>query len=67
MNKIVKCPTCHKQVDWSKSSTFRPFCSDRCRLIDLGDWASEKHVIAEDSETDSEDTSNLIDNKPDKF
>jgi hypothetical protein len=46
MNKTVKCPTCQKQVEWSKSSTFRPFCSDRCRLIDLGEWASEKHAIA---------------------
>jgi len=45
MNKTVKCPTCQKQVEWSKSSTFRPFCSDRCRLIDLGEWASEKHAI----------------------
>ena len=49
MNKIVKCPTCQKQVEWSELSTFRPFCSDRCRLIDLGDWASEKHAIADES------------------
>lgn len=45
MNKCVKCPTCNKEVEWTKVSTFRPFCSDRCRLIDLGDWASEKHAI----------------------
>jgi len=45
MNKIVKCPTCQKQVEWSETSTYRPFCSDRCRLIDLGEWASEKHAI----------------------
>lgn len=45
MNQVVKCPTCQKQVVWLKSSAFRPFCSDRCRLIDLGEWASEKHAI----------------------
>ena len=49
MNKIVKCPTCQKEVEWSEKSKFRPFCSDRCRLIDLGDWASEKHAIPAES------------------
>lgn len=55
MNKIVKCPTCEKQVKWSDSSTFRPFCSERCRLIDLGDWASEKHAIADETLPSSEE------------
>ena len=41
----VKCPTCHKEVEWNKNNPFRPFCSERCRLIDLGDWASETHRI----------------------
>ncbi len=45
MSKTVKCPTCQKQVEWSTSSIYRPFCSKRCRLIDLGEWASENHVI----------------------
>lgn len=49
MNKTVKCPTCQQQVEWSEHSTFRPFCSERCRLIDLGDWASEKHAIPDDT------------------
>jgi uncharacterized protein len=42
--RLVKCPTCKRELDWS-SSEFRPFCSDRCRLIDLGAWLSEKHAI----------------------
>jgi uncharacterized protein len=42
----VKCPTCDRNVEWSEASAFRPFCSDRCRLIDLGAWFSEKHAIA---------------------
>lgn len=43
---IVNCPTCDKEVVWSKESKYRPFCSERCRLIDLGEWAAEKHAIA---------------------
>lgn len=42
---VVNCPTCGKAVVWSKDSPWRPFCSDRCRLIDLGEWADEGHSI----------------------
>ncbi len=41
----VKCPTCGKKVEWSERSPYRPFCSERCRLIDLGEWADESHRI----------------------
>jgi uncharacterized protein len=41
----VKCPTCRREIDWSQAP-FRPFCSERCRLIDLGAWLAEKHAIA---------------------
>jgi hypothetical protein len=40
----VKCPTCRREIDWA-NSPYRPFCSERCKLIDLGAWLSEKHVI----------------------
>ena len=46
ITKLVKCPTCDKQVEWSDKSQWRPFCSQRCQLIDLGEWASESHRIA---------------------
>ena len=42
---IVKCPTCGKSVEWSDKFPYRPFCSDRCKLIDLGEWASDSYVI----------------------
>lgn len=46
MTRTVNCPVCQKPVEWSaEKSPFRPFCSERCRLIDLGDWASENHAI----------------------
>lgn len=46
---IVRCPTCDKAVPWGPQSPTRPFCSDRCRLIDLGEWANEEKVIAGES------------------
>lgn len=47
----VKCPTCHREIDWSQSA-FRPFCSERCKLIDLGAWLTEKHAIPGESALD---------------
>lgn len=49
----VKCPTCDKDVVWSAASPFRPFCSERCKLIDLGDWAAENHRIADKAANDT--------------
>jgi uncharacterized protein len=46
MTTTVKCPTCHKTVVYSTDNPFRPFCSERCKLIDLGEWASEERRIA---------------------
>jgi endogenous inhibitor of DNA gyrase (YacG/DUF329 family) len=40
----MKCPICKKPV--SLQGEFIPFCSERCKLIDLGNWASEKYVIS---------------------
>ncbi|MCE9789091.1 DNA gyrase inhibitor YacG [Shewanella chilikensis] len=50
----VKCPTCQKEVEWVPESKFKPFCSERCKLIDLGDWASEKHAIPVKPEFDQQ-------------
>ena len=44
----VKCPTCHRDLDWD-TAPFRPFCSERCRLIDLGAWLSEQRAIPGES------------------
>lgn len=40
------CPICRKPVDSEKTRDF-PFCSERCRLLDLGNWAAEKYKISE--------------------
>ena len=53
---IVNCPTCGKNVVWSEQSPFRPFCSKRCQLIDLGEWAAEeKRTPSSGDLSDSED------------
>lgn len=57
---IVACPTCKTSVPWTAQQRFKPFCSERCKMIDLGDWATEAHKIpaeplvsdADDSEAD---------------
>ncbi|QDK39099.1 DNA gyrase inhibitor YacG [Bdellovibrio sp. NC01] len=41
----VKCPQCGRLTLYSPENAFRPFCSERCRLIDLGEWASEGYRI----------------------
>jgi hypothetical protein len=41
----VRCPYCRKETTWEENP-FRPFCSERCRLIDLGQWAAEEYRLA---------------------
>lgn len=41
---MIRCPICKKEV--TPGAADFPFCSERCRLIDLGNWASEKYVIS---------------------
>ncbi|MDV6316019.1 DNA gyrase inhibitor YacG [Idiomarina sp. HP20-50] len=45
MSISVNCPTCQANVEWSEKSPARPFCSERCKLIDLGEWANEEKTI----------------------
>jgi uncharacterized protein len=40
----IQCPTCRRELDWD-SAPFRPFCSERCRLVDLGAWLTEQRAI----------------------
>ncbi len=43
--KLVRCPICRKQVSW-EGNPYRPFCSERCKLVDLGYWFSEDYRIS---------------------
>lgn len=40
------CPTCKRPIAWSEEFPFRPFCSERCRMVDLGAWLTGAHAIA---------------------
>ncbi|HZQ61902.1 MAG TPA: DNA gyrase inhibitor YacG [Casimicrobiaceae bacterium] len=43
--RTVACPQCGTPVEWTPESRWRPFCSQRCKMIDLGAWASESYRI----------------------
>jgi endogenous inhibitor of DNA gyrase (YacG/DUF329 family) len=51
---VITCPTCGKEMEWDVNNRFRPFCSERCKLIDLGKWANEEYRV-EQREQDSGD------------
>lgn len=40
----MKCPSCDKPVQW-RDNPFRPFCSERCKLVDLGRWVNEEYRV----------------------
>lgn len=50
----VNCPTCTKSLEWKPENKFRPFCSERCKLIDLGEWANEERAIPGEAVTPQE-------------
>ena len=43
---LVDCPACARKTEYSPTNRWRPFCSERCKRIDLGAWASEQYRIA---------------------
>lgn len=47
----VRCPTCLRAVEWTPAARWRPFCSERCRMIDLGMWFDEAHRIPAEEST----------------
>jgi uncharacterized protein len=55
--RIVSCPQCGASVVWDRAHPFRPFCSERCKTMDLGAWANESYRIpvAEDKDTPESD------------
>ncbi|THF63833.1 DNA gyrase inhibitor YacG [Pseudothauera nasutitermitis] len=53
--RTVKCPNCGKAIEWKTENRFRPFCSERCRQIDLGAWASESYRVAAEAPPDDDE------------
>lgn len=48
----VRCPQCGKETEYSPENPYRPFCCERCRLIDLGQWADEKYKVPIQNQND---------------
>jgi uncharacterized protein len=42
--KVVKCPNCGKETEY-RGNEFRPFCSERCKMLDFGAWADEEYAL----------------------
>lgn len=61
---IVTCPTCRKKGEWFEDR-FGPFCSERCKLVDLGKWFNAEHVISEPLSADHLEDYESLENSPD--
>lgn len=60
---LVNCPQCGKIVVWDISNRYRPFCSERCKLIDLGQWAAESYRIPTEKNTENQGNDPLKDDE----
>ena len=52
---LKKCPNCNKTFKYDNKSSFRPFCSEKCKMIDLGNWLDESYAIPVEGETNLEE------------
>lgn len=55
--RVVTCPSCGRPVEWVAENRYRPFCSARCKGVDLGAWATEKYRVEASEEPHPEDQS----------
>jgi hypothetical protein len=62
--RTVACPRCGTAVEWSPESRWRPFCSERCKLIDFGGWASEAYRVTGPAATEDETLAPPADERP---
>lgn len=67
MTLKVPCPQCNTSVTWNEESKYRPFCSKRCQLIDLGEWAEESHKISQKVQGSEVLTEEMLDAMEDEF
>lgn len=67
MTLKIACPTCQKEVLWQPESEYRPFCSKRCQLKDLGEWADEGHKISQPIQGETMLSEEMLDALEDEF
>lgn len=53
--RTVACPRCGTAVAWTPASRWRPFCSERCKMIDLGAWAAEAYRVPVEAPSDEDE------------
>ncbi len=51
---MLRCPTCRNETIW-QNNPFRPFCSERCKMVDLGRWATEEYRIPDSPAPEADD------------
>lgn len=51
---VVNCPICGATVKWTAENRWKPFCSERCKLIDLGQWANERYRVPVETEPEEQ-------------
>ena len=56
MPRAISCPRCGKSVEWMPANAYRPFCSERCKLIDFGAWATEQYRVPVAKDRDDPDS-----------
>ena len=60
----MSCPQCGARVVWGPASPYRPFCSERCKMIDLGAWATESYRIPVEDDNDTLEDERPSEGKP---
>lgn len=58
-HRAVPCPICNKATPFTPDNPYRPFCSQRCKLIDLGQWANEEYRVPDSGTRLNEDPEDL--------
>ncbi|MBN2654411.1 MAG: DNA gyrase inhibitor YacG [Nitrospirae bacterium] len=61
----IKCPLCSKITTWEENP-FKPFCSERCKMIDLGRWAAEDYKIEANMQDEDQDSNSQVMHDPQK-
>jgi len=63
MNKVkmIKCPSCKKKFDYYKSES-RPFCTERCKMVDLGNWFNEEYQLESREPISDQDMDKIVEN-----
>jgi uncharacterized protein len=63
VGETMRCPICKKPADATPANRYRPFCSERCRMVDLGTWAGEDYRVPGAAVEDREHPDDLKDKK----